>query len=276
MRRALARTLLNPAPSMQFKPVPVGLAAAAVGTLLFLTYARRLEVQTSGGDRVDVVVALRSIERGTALAEEMLTTRAIPQAYVDDRAIRASEREKILGLKTAESVGVSQAVFWSDVVATRDDRRDLSALVQPGYRAVTAPFAANPSFSLIRPGDFVDVLSVAPRANTELHESSVLLQRVLVLAMGNETGSTQRRAKPGQSSQAPTLTLSLNLQEAQLLSLAAQRGPLSVALRNPNDQRVADNPVSLDSSALDDPTARERVRAIRRHEASARLPTRIE
>jgi pilus assembly protein CpaB len=260
---------------MKFKPVPVGLASAALGTLLFLVYARRFEIQTSGGDRVDVLVAVRSIERGTPLAEDMLTTRAIPQAYVDDRTIRVSEREKVMGLKTAESVGVSQTLLWSDVVTTRDDRRDLSALVQPGYRAVTAPFASNPTFSLIRPGDFVDVLSLVQTANRDVHESNILLQRVLVLATGTETGNFAGKAK-GAQAQAPTLTLSLNLQEAQLLSLASERGPLSVALRNPNDQRVADNPVSLDSTFLDDPSARERVRAVRRHEASARLPTKVE
>lgn len=263
---------------MKMKPVPVGLIAAVAGTLLFLVYARRLEIQTSGGDRVDVLVAARTIDRGTPIAEEMLTRRAIPQAYVDDRAIRVSEREKILGLKAAETVGVSQTLLWSEVITTRDDRRDLSALVQPGYRAVTAPFASNPTFSLIRPGDFVDVLSVAQRANSDVHDSSILLQRVLVLAIGTETGtgSVKPAGKGKQSAQAPTLTLSLNLQEAQLLSLAAQRGPLSVALRNPNDQRVAENIATLDSTFLDDPAARERVRAIRRHENAPGRPVRVE
>lgn len=261
---------------MKFKPVPVGLSAAALGTALFLVYAHRLEIQTSGGDRVEVVVAVRSIDRGTALAEEMLTTRAIPQAYVDDRAIRASEREKVMGLKTAERIGVSQPIFWTDVVTTRDDRRDLSALVQPGYRAVTAPFASNPTFSMIRPGDFVDVLAVSQRNNSDLRDSNILLQRILVLATGNETAGATTKGKAGQGAQAPTLTLSLNLQEAQLLQLAAQRGPLSVALRNPNDQRVAENPPSLDSRALDDPSEGERVRAYRRHEIAPRGPTKIE
>ncbi|HEY5955653.1 MAG TPA: Flp pilus assembly protein CpaB, partial [Polyangiaceae bacterium] len=257
-------------------PVPVGLFAAALGTAIFLVYARRLEVQTSGGDRIEIVVAIRGIERGAALTEEMLTTRAIPQAYVDDRAIRATERDKVLGLKTVENVGVSQPVFWTDVVTTRDDQRDLSALVQPGYRAVTAPFASNPTFSLIHPGDFVDVLAVSQRNNSELRDSAVLLQRILVLAIGNETGGASGKNKPGQSTQAPSLTLSLNLQEAQLLQLASQRGPLSVALRNPNDQRVAENPQPLDSRALDDPNEGDRVRAYRRHEALPHGPTKIE
>lgn len=259
---------------MKLKPVPAGLAAAALGTALFLLYARRMEIETAGGDRIDVLVAVSKIERGTSLKEDLLTTRSIPQAFVDDRMVRASEREQVLGLKAAEPVGVSQAVLWSDVVTTREEKRDLSALVQPGYRAVSAPFAANPSFSLIRPGDFVDVLSIVAQGRGDERDAIVLLQRVLVLAIGNDLSGGAAKGKPA-STQAPTLTLSLDLPEAQMLSLAAQRGPLAVALRNPNDQRVTDNPATLDSSELDDPAVRERVGAARHGSGIARVPSKL-
>jgi pilus assembly protein CpaB len=260
---------------MKLKPVQIGFLAAAIGASLFFVYTRRFEAETAGGDRVEVLVSARRIERGVAITDEYLTTRSIPQAYVDDRAVRAAEREKILGLKSAEAMSVSQTVLWSDVVATRDDKRDLSSLVQPGYRAVTAPFTANPTFTMIRPGDFVDVLSVVHRDNSEVRDSIVLLQRVLVLAIGTETsnGRPTEKQKAAAAQSAPILTLSLNLQEAQLLSLAAQRGALSVALRNPNDQRVAENLPDLDSNAIDEPAQRERVRNIRRHDATATKPS---
>jgi pilus assembly protein CpaB len=191
---------------------------------------------------------------------------------VDDRAIRASDREKILGLRAAETIGVSQVVFWSDAVTMQEDKRDLSALVQPGYRAVTAPFAANPTFSMIRPGDFVDVIAVEKRGTGELRESTVLLQRVLVLAIGTDTANAPvgNKAK-NPTNQAPVLTLSLNLEEAQLLELAAQGGTLAVALRNPNDQRVAENLPGLDTNGLDDADTRERVRSVRQHAGPIRL-----
>ena len=48
-------------------------------------------------------MAAQPIERGTPVKEEMLGVRAIPQAYVDDRAIRATDRDKILNLR---AVGV--------------------------------------------------------------------------------------------------------------------------------------------------------------------------
>jgi SAF domain len=146
--------------SMKLKPATIGFAAAVLGGALFFVYTRRFEIETAGGDRVDILVAAERIERGTVISEGILTMRSIPQAYVDDRVVRLSEREKIMGLKAAESLTVSQSVLWSDVVTNRDDKRDLSSLVQAGYRAVTAPFTANPTFSMIHAGDFVDVLSV--------------------------------------------------------------------------------------------------------------------
>jgi pilus assembly protein CpaB len=260
---------------MKARPVLFGLIAAGLGAALFFVYARRFELEMSGGDRVDVLVAVQRIERGTPITDTLLTTRPIPQAYVDDRAIRASEREKILGLRAAETIGVSQVVFWSDAVTMQEDKRDLSALVQPGYRAVTAPFAANPTFSMIRPGDFVDVIAVEKRGTGELRDSTVLLQRVLVLAIGTDTANAPVGNKAKNPTQAPVLTLSLNLQEAQLLELAAQGGTLAVALRNPNDQRVAENLPGLDSNGLDDPETRERVRSVRQHQAPAG-PVRLE
>ncbi len=266
---------------MKLKPATAGFAAAVLGGALFFVYTRRFEVETAGGDRIDILVASQRIERGTPIAESALTTRAIPQAYVDDRAVRASDRDKIVGLKAAEGMSVSQSVLWSDVVTTRDDKRDLSSLVQPGYRAVTAPFTANPTFMMIHPGDFVDVLSVVHRDGSEVRDSIVLLQRVLVLAIGTETSNVRGadKAKGAATPSAPILTLSLNLPEAQLLSLAAQRGALSVALRNPNDQRVAENIADLDTRALDEPAQRDRVRSIRRHDTTAsasRAPVKME
>lgn len=248
--------------AMFLRPTLIGAIAGLLGAGLLIVYLQRYEMQTSGGEKVDVLIALQRIERGTSITEDKLGTRAIPQAYVDDRAIRARDKEKILGIKAAESVAAAQTVLWSDVVVTSDERRDLSSLVQPGNRAVTAPFAANPAFNLIRPGDFVDVIGVMTPPDRDEREAVVLLQRVLVLAIGSDTAGEQPQAKGG-SARAPSLTLSLSLQEAQLLSLAAQRGTLAVALRNPGDQRITEAPPELSADVLFRPPARESMREAR-------------
>jgi pilus assembly protein CpaB len=60
------------------------------------------------------------------------------------------------------------------------------------------------------------------------------------------------------------LTLSLNLQEAQLLALAVEKGRLSVALRNPDDQRVVEGIPDMSSTALTDTEVRRAVQEIRK------------
>jgi pilus assembly protein CpaB len=259
---------------MKLKPILVGLVTAALGAVLFALFVHRYEVQVSGGDRVDVLVAVKRIDRGTALNDDLLTTQAIPQAYLDERMVRASDRAKVLGLKVAEPIDVSQTVLWSDVIRTRDDKRDLSTMVQPGFRAVTAPFEASPAFEMIRPGDFVDVIAVVERQPNAPRDSILLLQRVLVLATGNTTANEQS-AQKGLVQQPPALTLSLNTQEAQLLALAAKRGSLAVGLRNPNDQRVSDNPPELSANALFEADTRAQIANQRRRGRSS-VPTKLE
>jgi pilus assembly protein CpaB len=238
---------------MKTRPLIIAAVAAVVAATSFLAYAQKYEQETSGGEGVAILAAVRRIERGTVLSDSLLTTKIIPQAYVDDREIRASEREKILGLKTAEPIGVSHALLWSDVVTTRDEKRDLSSLVQSGYRAVTAPFAAMPTYAMIRPGDFVDVIAARADAvdSAAGSESALLLQRVMVLAIGTSTDSATNDGRGASSHSQPALTLSLNLSDAELLaSAAAARAKLTVALRNPNDQRVRDDVDGRDAVRL--------------------------
>ena len=44
---------------MKLKPVRVGFAAAAIGAALFFVYTRRFEIETAGGDRVEILVSAR-------------------------------------------------------------------------------------------------------------------------------------------------------------------------------------------------------------------------
>jgi hypothetical protein len=55
------------------------------------------------------------------------------------------------------------------------------------------------------------------------------------------------------------LTLSLNLQEVQLLALAIQQGELSVAVRPPDEPTVIDEVPDMKASALLDSRQRSQV-----------------
>ncbi|HEX7664668.1 MAG TPA: Flp pilus assembly protein CpaB [Polyangiaceae bacterium] len=246
----------------------IALVVAGLGVFLLILYQHRFETEASGGERIKLLIAVKPIARGAVVTEDAVATREIPQAYVEDRAIKEVEKAKILGLKVGNQVQAQQTLMWTDLVTSSEERKDLSSLVQPGSRAVAVRVEREDSnVALIRPGDYVDVIAVmsqnagaagqlAAQSNDPL-TAVVLLQRVLVLATGLDTSpetasETAAKSANGYGQTQDLLTLSLTLPEGQYIALASERGRLSVALRNPNDQRTAERIPDITSSQLMD------------------------
>lgn len=240
----------------------VALAIAAIGGFLLFVYLQRFEQEASGGAKIKLLVALKPIAVGQTLTDDMLVTREVPMAYVEDRAVRETERPRVIGLRVSTPVQAQQTLMWTDLAIATDDRRDLSELVQPGMRAVSVRATTENSFALIRPGDRVDVIATMPQAQDQ-RESVVLLQNVLVLAVGLDMGNEPAKRPHGERSD-QMLTLSLNVPEAQLLALAVEKGHLSVALRNPDDVRLAEGLSDMSSTTLTDTKSRSAVQAVRK------------
>ena len=242
----------------------VALGIAVIGGLLLFVYLQRFEQEASGGAKVRLIVAVKPIAAGQTLTEDMIATREVPQAYVEDRAVRDTERARVIGLRVATPLQVPQILMWTDLAIATDYRRDLSTLVQAGLRAVSVRATTDGSFTLIRPGDRVDVIATMPQAQDQ-RESIVLLQNVLVLAVGLDMGNDPVvKVQQHQDRSDQILTLSLNVPEAQLLALATEKGRLSVALRNPDDVRVAEGLSDMSSLTLTDTRSRTAVQAVRK------------
>jgi pilus assembly protein CpaB len=235
---------------MNRRALLIAFVVSLVGVVLLVLYTRRFERDASGGERIRLLVALKPIERGKPITEDALTVREVPQAYVEDRAIKEVEKAKVLGLKVGTSIQAQQTLMWTDLVTANEERRDLSSLVQPGMRAVSIrTHRDDTSSAMIKPGDYVDVIGVVQEGfgSNDQRTALVLLQRVLVLAAGFETSPDQMEKK--QYQQESVLTLSLTLSQAQLLALASEKATLSVALRNPEDPLKPEQP-RLSSSVL--------------------------
>jgi pilus assembly protein CpaB len=259
---------------MNKRALLIAIVAAVVGSLLLFLYLRRFEQDMSGGDRIRLLVTVKPIERNAVIAEDMLTEREVPVAYVEDRAVKRQEKPKVIGLRVGTALQANQTLMWTDLAIATDERRDLSSLVQPGNRAVTVRALGEDAKSgaLITPGDYVDVVATMPVGNgtTAELQSIVLLQRILVLAVGLDTtadtrqpGGTDAASRGAKYARDLMLTLSINVQEAQLIALAQDKGKLSVALRNPDDQRIVDGIPDLSSTTLSDKGRRVEVTGVR-------------
>lgn len=234
---------------------------AMLGGVLLLIYMQRFEQEASGGQRVKVLMAAKPIKAGQVLTQDMLAVRKVPIAYVEDRAVKASERAKVIGLRVGNNVQTQETLLWTDLAIASDERRDLSSLIQKGHLAVSIrAHGGDKSFELIRPGDYVDLIVDLPQRSKgaidpgvgEPHVAVVLLQKVLVLAVGLETTPLGAKVdKHGDQNREMVLTVSLDsLAQAQKVALAEHRGIITVALRNPDDQHMVEDVSNVSSNAL--------------------------
>jgi len=250
-------------------------AIAAFG--LHFAYVKALEAETLGGKRVAVLVATSRFARGTKLVEEALASREIPEAYAGGRAVPASRAKEILGLKVTVDVDAQEVVQWTDVAAREEEEtRDLAALVAPGERAMTIPVDASLSMGgLLKPGHRVDILGTFSKSRDLKSErvTVTLLQNVTVLATGKRFGGGDAETESS-SARYATVTLSVGLEEAELLSYSSKTGTLSLVLRGYRDLMIvgdvpekgmedvweAEKRNRLQSSERKKPTQIERIR----------------
>lgn len=227
---------------MNGKALLAALLMALTGTGLLLLYKKRLEEEASGGRPVGVLMAVQDIPLGAVLTDRMLGVREIPESYVEFRHIRAGEAARVLGVRASLEIKANESILWSDLATSSGERRDLSSLVKSGMRAITIRADATSAFGgLLRPGDRVDAfLTLSPEASASGRVTVPLLQNVIVLAVGQDTGAAEAgQPRPtGATHQVNQVTLSVTVAQAQLIAFAEGRGRLSLVLRNPDDIAV--------------------------------------
>jgi pilus assembly protein CpaB len=185
----------------------------------------------------------------------MLGVRSLPQAYIEQRHIRSSELESVLGTKMSMSVKANECILWSDLATMQKERRDLSGVITPGMRALSIRTSTDSLLGgLLRPGDFVDIIfSPNNRISGSLNSTLTLLQNVLVLGVGSDIGGNSKR-----KSYSRNITLSVTPKQAQLVIQAKAEGKLDIALRNPEDIVVLQNLPETQSADITESERRSR------------------
>ena len=184
-------------------------------------------------ETVPVVMTLQELPAGVALQAAQLTVVEWPKAFlpegyfsvpsqVDQRVLRRALAKKDLVLDQ-----------WLLPVGAE---AGLGSLILPGYRAISVkvdPVVAVAGF--IQPGSRVDVLATQDRDQSGIAYTTVILQDLKVLAIGQELErSDAGEAKP----EVTVVTLECDPSQAQKLAYGAAQGRLQLALRNPTDQEV--------------------------------------
>ena len=234
------------------------LAAVIVGALaaaLLLLYAKQESEKHAAeiGEKVSVVTAGRDIPAGTPLDKNLVSYSNVPRKFLPANPIYEQEMDLYLGAQLTVPVAAGKMILASDFART-EITRDLASKVPKDERALSIPVDAISGVSgLLKPGDRVDLLGTFPvSSKDELipdaasgqasvgYVTMTLLQNVTLLAVGQQLSEINAQAnnRAGYS----TVTLSVTIQEAELLTIAQTRGKLTLLLRNSDD--VDTKPVS--------------------------------
>jgi pilus assembly protein CpaB len=223
-------------------------AAAVMAGCAYMLAHRYLQGQAAATRRQlvgefatrDVLVAARALPAETTLEPQMLARRAVPERFLASDVLGIDSASSTVGRRLTRAIDSGEAITTSSLTA--GGAMELSALVEPGLRALTIPVdESNAAAGLISPGDYVDLLLVT-RPDEPGSTASVrpLLQAVRVVATGQQL---QRQAGGGAIDgdaqvvgvSYATVTLRLPPEDAERVLVAQHMGDLSVLLRPAGD-----------------------------------------
>ncbi|MFH1442008.1 MAG: Flp pilus assembly protein CpaB [Candidatus Omnitrophota bacterium] len=212
-----------------------------------------------------VLVAKRDIKKGEAIDTNMLFSEIIPNKYVEPQA--ATSLDRIAGMITVASIPKGSQITLGKLVSEHKARGGSLASSTPvGKRAITLSVDDISSLvGMIKPGDKVDIIGIVPvpmqlAQGKQVTQLAVipLFQDVLILAVGQETGTVSEttedaRARYAKQKEKETeisqfITVALAPQEANLIAFVQDQGKIRLILRSPADSKVeAIPPASWDT-----------------------------
>ncbi|MFW5870926.1 MAG: Flp pilus assembly protein CpaB [Verrucomicrobiota bacterium] len=192
--------------------------------------------------KVSVMIAARTIPKGTRIGENDIAKVEKYEATVPPEAVMHQEALAAIGKKTLYRMEKGDVLKWSFIEGGQR-RTSLAQAVKPGMRALSLAIGGASTVSgMVRPEDRVDILGTFnfPSKTVEEQMETVtltILQDVTVLATGqrkaNEIVLNRDRMRDSSYS---TVTVQVTPREAELLVFAEQmRGRLTLTLRNPAD-----------------------------------------
>jgi pilus assembly protein CpaB len=222
-------------------------ATAALGFALLAIYVRQFQRDVRGGDPVELLTMRQDVAVGMPLTEQMLVVRTLPENYLENRQVLASDLPRVLGVRTSIGLEANQTLLWTDLATTRNDRGSFSNRIPRGMRAMSVTGGDRRAISnLMRPGDRVDVLLTKAKPGSEAKVVTLpLLQNLLVLAVGSSFGATDQDVSPIGSD---SVTLLVTIDQASLLAQARRDGTLSIVLRNQDDLAINEGLAETDDS----------------------------
>jgi pilus assembly protein CpaB len=226
--------------------VIVGLAA--MGLIWMAVEKQDQKQERLLSNQVKVVKAARNIPAGTRLSRNQITIKKVPKQFLPHNVLLQSDVKVYLGQPLKNDVQEGSMIVTSDF-EVEETARTLASKIPKGERAMSLSVDQVSGVSgLINPGDRVDILGTFPVGSKDQvveqagggnvgYITMTLLQNVTILATGTQISSVGGQNKRRNTNYG-TVTMSLTVEESELLTIAQTRGDLMLLLRNPDDVKA--------------------------------------
>lgn len=213
----------------------VSLLFALVISSVFYQMSARSSSGPSRPEQVemkDLVVAAKALNVGTTIKPGDVTVNKVPIAAFPKSGF--TKVEEVLDRPVVSNILAEEAVIEGRL-APRGSGAGLAPVIPVGMRAVTVrvnDVAGVAGFVL--PGMRVDItVTGRPPLGTETLTTTVL-QNITVLSAGQTMAPDAR----GQAINAPTVTLLVTPEQAEVIILAGSEGRIQLVLRNGSDNEI--------------------------------------
>lgn len=207
------------------------------------------------GNQTTVLVAKQDLVKGIFIDAKMLSSEIVPNQYLQPQAVTSLDR--IDGMVTVAQISKGEQITLNKLAYARG-QESLASAIPIGKRAITVNVDNISSLlGMIKPGDYVDVISLVPVPAQTPEGKQVtqvgvipLFQNVLVLAVGQDTGApgVGKNKKEEKREESPLITLALNPQEANIIAFVQEQGKIRLSLRSPGDSQIQSiQPASWDT-----------------------------
>jgi pilus assembly protein CpaB len=194
---------------------------------------RREAPSTQPVDGVDVLVALTDVGLGDPITPEVLKIEKWPAGKVPNGAI--GELKETEGRRARSKIFAGEPILEVKLLGKGESAASATDMIPTGYRAVPiAVDAVSGSSGMILPGDRVDLLvHIAADMNRGIQRAitRTFLQNVKIFAVDDDF----HRSNDGTALAAKTISVLVNLEQAELIMLAAQLGKIQLVMRSATD-----------------------------------------
>ncbi len=212
------------------------LFALVISTVLYQMTARGNTKGPDAGPDRDVIIAARPLGIGaTVRAADIKISKRPASAFPKGAFTRP---EEVIDRPVMGAILMDEPIMEGRLAA-RGSGVGLAPIIPVGMRAVAVrvnDVAGVAGFVL--PGMRVDVLVTGRPPEMNGAVTSTCLQNIVVLS----AGTTMQADGKGQAIQAPTVTLLVNPEQAETLTLANSEGHIQLVLRNGGDQGIEKTP----------------------------------